>query len=153
VDVFVCHILEEGRQIDPLLIVASDCSARGLADDREHRSVIELCVVEAIEEVNRARPGRGDTDAELTRELRMARRHERSGLPVASLYELKSMSKLGAALPPLLLEAVERSNEAVNPVARVPKDGVDAPIDESLKDEIGDGRAHCDSSPSTDARH
>ena len=57
VHVFVCHILEQRRQVDLLLVVTAEGGARLLPDNREHRLMVELRVVKAIQEVNGARAG------------------------------------------------------------------------------------------------
>jgi hypothetical protein len=65
------HVLEQVQQVDLLLIVAPQRRAGLLADDRQHRLVVELGVVEAIEEMDGAGPGGHQADADLTRELGM----------------------------------------------------------------------------------
>src|SRR5205814_1716812 len=74
--------------IDLLLIVAAQRRHRLLADDRHDRLVVELGVVEAVQQMDRSGPGRGDADADLAGELRVATRHERGHLLVARLDEL-----------------------------------------------------------------
>jgi len=49
-------VLEQRVQVDLLLVVAAQRAERLLADDRHHRLMVELCVVEAVEQVDRARP-------------------------------------------------------------------------------------------------
>ena len=51
-------VLEQRDEIDLLLVVAAERRARLLADDRDHRLVIELGVVEAVEQMDRARARR-----------------------------------------------------------------------------------------------
>ena len=60
-------------QVDLLLVVAAERRARLLADDRDHRLVVELRVVEAVQEVDRAGPAGREADADLAGELRVAR--------------------------------------------------------------------------------
>ena len=57
-DVIRSDVFEEDVEIDFLLVVAAECHRRGLADDREDRRVIALCIVEPIEEMNSAGAGR-----------------------------------------------------------------------------------------------
>ena len=61
-DVLVGDVLEQGREVDLLLVVAAEAGARLLADDRDHRLVVELGVIEAVEKVDgsgaRRWPGR-----------------------------------------------------------------------------------------------
>ncbi len=49
------HVLEEADQIDLLLIVAAQGAARLLANQGDHRLMIELGVVQAIQQVDGAR--------------------------------------------------------------------------------------------------
>ena len=93
--------------------------------------MVELGVVEAVQEVDRPRAGGCHADADLVRELRVAARHERGHLLVARLDEL------GVGLRP-----VERAEEPVDPVARVAVDAVDAPLAETLEDEVGNELGH-----------
>ena len=67
-------VLEQRDQVDLLLVVAAERRARLLADDRDDRRVVELRVVEAVQEVDRARPRGGEADADLAGELRVRRR-------------------------------------------------------------------------------
>jgi len=53
-DVLAGHVLEQGEQVDFLLVGAAHRAAAGLADDRDHRHVIELGVVQAVQQVNGA---------------------------------------------------------------------------------------------------
>ena len=48
-------VLEEAEQVDLLLVAAAHRGAVGLADDRDHRHVVELGVVQAVEQVDGAR--------------------------------------------------------------------------------------------------
>jgi hypothetical protein len=53
--VLACDVLEEGDEIDLLLKAAAESHPRLLADDREHRLMVELRVVEAVQQMDRAR--------------------------------------------------------------------------------------------------
>jgi hypothetical protein len=48
VDVVARDVLEQRLEVDLLLIIRADRGARGLADDRDHRLVIHLRVVQAV---------------------------------------------------------------------------------------------------------
>ena len=130
-------VLVERLQVDLLLVVRAERRALLLADDREHRHVVELRVVEAVQQVHGARAGRRHADADLVGagELRVAARHERGHLLVARLDELG---------PALLLRAVERAEEGVDPVARVAVDALDPPLAQALQDVVGDELGHRD---------
>ena len=57
-------VLEERQQVDFLLVARADQVVVGLAGDREHRRAVHLGVVEAVEQVDRARARGGEADAE-----------------------------------------------------------------------------------------
>src|SRR5207248_10256307 len=99
--------------------------------DRDDRLVVELGVVEAVQQMARSGPGRGDADADLAGELRVAARHERGHLLVARLDEL------GVAAC-----AVERAEKRVDPVAGVAVDAPYAPFAQPLEDVVGDEFSH-----------
>jgi hypothetical protein len=71
-----CDVLEQGRQVDFLLIVGAECAARLLADDGDHRDVIHLGIIETIEKMDRTRAGRRVAKTNLAGEFRVRRRHE-----------------------------------------------------------------------------
>ena len=79
------------------------CSGRLPAgtDDRDHELVVELRVVEAVEEVDRARPARRHADPDLAGELRVGAGGEGGDLLVGRLGELDLVSDLmkGAEQP------------------------------------------------------
>ena len=95
--------LNSETQVDLLLVAAAERAARLLADDRDHRLMIELGVVEAVQQVDRARAGRRQADADLARELRMAAGHERRHLLVAHLDELRVVRRPGRSAPMIAL--------------------------------------------------
>ena len=80
-------VFEERQQIDFLLIASADEIVIGLAGNRQNGGAVHLCVVQAVQQMNRARPGRGQTDAEPAGIFRVAARHERGGLFVSYLDE------------------------------------------------------------------
>src|SRR5204862_3257228 len=86
---------------------------------------------EAVQQMDRSGPGRGDADADLAGELRVAARHERGHLLVARLDEL------GVAAC-----AVERAEKRVDPVAGVAVDAPYAPFAQPLEDVVGDEFSH-----------
>jgi hypothetical protein len=129
------HVLEEGVQVDLLLVVRAEREALLLADDGQHRRVVELRVVEAVQEVDRSRAGGGDADADLAGELRVAAGHEGGHLLVAYLDELR-----------VPVGAVERAQEAVDPVTGVAEHAVDAPGRETFQNIVGNHGRHRSSS-------
>ena len=131
VDVLVRNVLEERRQVDLLLIVAAERGHRLLADDRDYGLVVELGVVQAVEQVDRARARGGDANPDLAGELRVTAGHERRHLLVADLDELR-----------IAAGTVEGAEEGVDPVAGVAVDPVDAPIGQPLEDVVSDQFGH-----------
>jgi hypothetical protein len=124
-------VAEQPLQIDLLLVVGAERHALLLADDRDHGLVVLGGVVEAVEQVDRARPRGRHADADLAGELRVRARHERGELLVADLDEAE-----------LVRCAVERTEEAVDAVAGIPVDRAHAPAVQPLHDEVADGGAH-----------
>src|SRR4051794_18252250 len=56
-------------QIDILLLVGTDEIVEGVSGDREHWLSVALGVVEAVQQMNSARPRGGETNAQTPREL------------------------------------------------------------------------------------
>ncbi len=131
-DVLARDVLEQRRQVHFLLEAAAERGARRLADDRDHRLMVELRVVESVQQVDGTRAGSRQADADLPGEFRVRARHERRHLLVADLDEIE-----------LVAGAVQRPEDAVDAVARVPVDPLDAPFTEALQQEVADRRAHC----------
>jgi hypothetical protein len=124
-------VLEQDLEVDLLLVVGPERHLVLLADQGEDGHVVELGVVEAVEEVDRARAGRGDADADLAGELRVPAGHEGGHLLVPDLREL------GIVVCPF-----ERAEEAVDPVTGVAVDAVDSPLAQALENEVGDELGH-----------
>ena len=125
VHVLVSDVLEERDEVDLLLVVAAQGGLRLLADDRDQGLVVELRVVEPVEEVDRARAGGSETDADLAGELRVCAGHERRHLLVPDLDELEAV------------DAFECADDAVDAVARVAVDPLDAPLREAVQEVVG----------------
>jgi hypothetical protein len=66
-DILVRDVLEEVREVDLLKGARAERRAWLLANDREHRLVIEHCVVEPVQRMDRTRPGGDQADAQATR--------------------------------------------------------------------------------------
>ena len=126
------HVLEQAEQVDLLLVVAAQTEPGLLADDRDHRLMVELGVVEPVQEVDRARPGGCQADARLARELRVRAGHERRHLLVANLDELGSP-----------LSAPEGADDPVDAVSGIAVYALHAPLaSETFKQVISDALAH-----------
>ena len=84
-DILARDILKKALQINFLLIAGAERGPRLLADQRDDRYVIHLGIVEPVQEMDRARSGRGVAQTDLTGEFRMRRGHEGRHLLVADL--------------------------------------------------------------------
>ena len=131
VHVVMRDVLEQRLEIDLLLVVGPHGGARRLADDRDHRLMIHLRIVEAVEQVDRARPGGRQADADLPGELRVTAGHERGGLLVARLDEADPT-----------LGAIEGPDQPVDAITGIPVDGANAPRVQPLDDVIAHGLGH-----------
>src|SRR5437764_11660826 len=124
-------VLEQGDEVDLLLVVAAESHARLLPDDCHHRLMVELCVVEPVQEMDRARARRGEAHADLARPLRVCARHERRHLLVTHLHELQ-----------LVLVALERADDRVDPVARITVDPPHAVLGEPFEEKVSSQLSH-----------
>ena len=120
-DIGAGDVLEHRDQIELLLIMAAERVARLLADDREHRLMIEQRVVKPGDQMRRARARGRDADAELAGELGIGRGHEGRHFLVPRLDELD-----------LAVRAVERAEHAVDAVAGIAEDVPHAPLVQAL---------------------
>jgi hypothetical protein len=105
--------------------------ARPIPDDRDHRLVIELCVVESVQQMDGARTRRRHAYADLAGELGMAAGHERRHLLVANLHELE-----------FARGAVERTHDAVDAIARITVDARNAPFVKPREEKVADRCRH-----------
>ena len=96
--------LNSESEVDFLLVVAADRGARLLADDGQHRLMVEPRVVETGDQVRRARAGGRDAHPELARELGMGGGHERGHFLVPRLdeFDLRRLARFSAPNTPLM---------------------------------------------------
>ena len=87
--------LNRAEQVDLLLVRAAHRAAVGLADDRDHRHVVELGVVQPVEQVDRAGSRGGRADPDPAGELGVADGLERGHLLVPGLDELRLVRRPG----------------------------------------------------------
>ena len=87
--------------------------------------MIHLRVVQAVQQMNRARAGCREADADFAGELRVRARHERRHLLVAHLDEVDPA-----------LRALERAHDAVDAVAGITVNAINAPGRESFDEKI-----------------
>ncbi len=107
--------------------MGADGRARLLTDEGQHRLVVELGVVEAVQEVNGPRPGSRDAHADLARELGSGTGHEPGHLLMSDLNEVDRA-----------LCAGERADEAADAVAWIAEDAAHAPGLQAVPDEVRD---------------
>jgi len=110
--------LKKARQVDFLLVVAAQRGPLLLADDREHRLMIRLGVVQAVEQMDRAGAGSRHADADVATELCVRGGHESREFYVARPRE-----------PHFFAHAVHRAHQAVDAVAGITVDATHAPRD------------------------
>jgi hypothetical protein len=122
-DVLVRDVLEQRLEVDLLLVARAERHPRLLADDRDHRRVVELGVVEPVEEVDRPGARGRHAHADLARQLRVPGRGEGRDLLVARLDELE------------VGHLAEREVEPVRAVARIRVHARDAPLAQALQHE------------------
>ena len=108
-------VLEQRAEVDLLLVAGAERQALLLADDRDDRLMVELGVVEPVEEVDRARPGGREADADVAAELRVRAGHERRQFLVRGLDELDRVAVL-----------VKAAEDPVDAVAGIAVDTADA---------------------------
>jgi len=104
-------VLEQGEQVDFLLVGAAHGAAVGLADDRDDGHVVQLGVVQAVEQVNGPRARSRHAQADAAGELGVPDRFEGRHLLVPGLNELR-----------FVLRPAPGSEDAVDPVAGVGED-------------------------------
>ena len=129
--VLVRDILEERQEVDFLLVIAAECGALLLADDRHDGLMVGLGVVQAIQKMDGAWPERREAHSDFTGELGMGACHEGGQLFVAGLNELDT----GAA-------TAEGTHDAVDAVSGIPEDAPHTPGGEARQEEIADGGGH-----------
>ena len=106
------HILEQGLQIDLLLVVRADGGACLLPDDGDNRHVIHLRVVQPGQQMDCARAGGCVAEADLAGEFGVTRGHEGSHLLVAHLHIMHGV--------PLPVRALHRGRQRHHPDSHRP---------------------------------
>ena len=124
-------------EVEVLERAAAEHLRRHLPGDRDHRGAVQLGVVEAGEQVGRARAGDGEAGRRPAGELAVGAGGERRGALVADADEPQLAALLGPA---------QRVGEAEVGVADHPEDGVDAVRDQGLDQHVGDGARRRDGS-------
>ncbi len=104
---------------------------RDVRRDREHRRAVALAVVEAVEQVQAAGPGRAEHRRRAPGDLGVGAGRERAGLLVAHVHELD----LGRV-------AAQRVDDRVGRVADDPVDLADPGFDHLVDEDFGNGLGH-----------
>jgi hypothetical protein len=118
------HVAEQPDQVDLLLVGAAEHRRHLLPDDRHHRLRVELGVVQAVEQVHGARPLGGQAHPDTAGVLGVPDRHERGRLLVPGLDERR------------LAGPAQRTDDAVDAVARVAEHPVDTPLQETFDEHV-----------------
>src|SRR5487761_168302 len=99
-----------------------------LAGNRQHRRAIQLGIIEAVEQMNRTRPGGRRAHPQPAGIFGIGAGHERRRFLVPHLYETQAL----LALP-------QRLEKTVNTIAWEAKNGVHAPVFKRIGHHIGNG--------------
>src|ERR1041384_5523899 len=133
----VCDVLHMGRPHNALVehgdihkkLVERNVLLRESADEivklkpgnGKHRLVVKFGIIESIQQVNPARPGSGEANAELAGELCITARHESSGLFMPHLDKSN-----------LVLASAKRFHDSIDSVARKPENDFYSPVQQSF---------------------
>jgi hypothetical protein len=98
-----------------------------MARDREHWLAIDFRVIQAVQQMDTARSGRGEANAESAGVFRVAAGRKRSRLLMPHLDE-----------PDLVLMSSECFEDAVYAIARQSKNSVYTPIDKAGNQQVSD---------------
>ena len=85
--IFAGHILEQRLKIDFLLILRAHRGRCRLTDDGDHRLVVHLGIVEAIQKMNGTGSRRREANSHFTGELGVSTGHEGRKFLMSSLYK------------------------------------------------------------------
>ena len=115
------HVLKDAVEGHVLLAEGVEQIVVVAAGDGQDGLLVELGVIEAVEQVEAARAGGGEADAEAARELGVSAGGKCGGLFMAHLNELDAVLALAQGL-----------HDGVDAIAGNAKDDVDAPGDEGV---------------------
>ena len=129
--IVVADVLEQGAEIDLLLVGAPQRGPARLADDGHDRHVVEQGVIQAVEQVDRAGARGGRAHADLARELGVSDRLEGGHLLVAGLDERR-----------LVPGPAPGGQQPVDPVPGVREHPLDAPLPQAGQQHVADSIGH-----------
>ena len=130
-DIRAARVGEQRAGIDLLLVPAAEHRLQLLRHDRHHRTLVQLRVVQAVEQMNRTRPVGSETAADGVGPLAVGGGHERRRLLVPSSDERRRTG------------SVEGSQDWIDPIAREPEDAVDAPGSQTGDQDVGELHDGC----------
>jgi hypothetical protein len=119
------HIVEQVIGVDVLQVTRSDQVVITHARDAQQRRLFGARVQHAVEQMGRARSGRGEADAELSGELRISHGRHRRDFLVPDVNIVK-----------LVVTGAQRFHEAVDPVPGQPEDRIDAPFHQAIDEDV-----------------
>ena len=102
-----------------------------VSGDRQHRLAVHLGIVQTVEEVNAARPGRSQADTEPAGVFGVGARHKRGRFFMADLDE-----------PNTILPSAERFHDAVDAVAGQTEHDFDTPALDRVNENIAPCPGH-----------
>jgi hypothetical protein len=97
-----------------------------VATPRHHRLMIELCVIQTIEQMDRSGTRGRQAHSDLAGQLRMRACREGSDLLVPGLGELE-----------LVADLVEGAKQPIDRITGIAVHALDAPLGEAVQDELG----------------
>src|SRR5450759_1491482 len=99
--------------------------------DCKHGRAVELCVVQAVQQVNTAWTGGRQATSELTRVLGVSACHQRRSLFMPHVNKAD-----------LILTLAERLHDPVDSIARQTEDYIHAPIVNGIDENVGSSSRH-----------
>src|SRR5205814_10080871 len=88
------YVLEQVVGVDVLLVHGADQIVVGHASEREHRRLVQLGVVKAVQEMDRSRAGGREADAQPSGVLGVSAGRKRGGLFVSDVYKTYTLTVL-----------------------------------------------------------
>jgi hypothetical protein len=125
------HIGIQANQVDLLLVAGPQHRSLLHPGDGQHRRMVQLGVVEAVEQVNPARPRGGQTDPQTTGRLSVSGGHERGGLFMLDQHETNTV-----------LVTTQPLHDPVDAVTGQTEDRVDSPVRQPLHQRLSHDPPH-----------
>ena len=116
----------------------ADRGARLLADDRQHRHMVEPRVIQPGQQVRRPGPRGREADAQFTGKLRMSGGHERCHFLMTDLHEFE-----------LIRDLLKRTEQPIDAVAGIAEDAPHSPLVQPIPEKFTDGLRHIQPFPAS----